>query len=343
MCVCINTGGSVTRCVRWRLCCFVCVCVLTLAFVIHSLFSCVCKHWRPSYTRFARVCAFCRMSDGWSCEIEYKRTREFATLASQDPAYQVAVRLKRFLNRVAEAPIEADFHRLSGRVVLAVVMLRRKDGTYEFYEGVNTEVAIQTGSLCAERAAIAAARADSPNLARFEICAIGTIYAPLTKEEGEPSKNPSWPCGVCMEWIKKACGKSEMMRIIGFPNTNFDTVIERFLCLNRKVPHINFDEVALTRVPSAPFVAPVVAPNSNSTFRQPMAIKPRIFEHLQICESCSSVHPTGEPCLLCAPGCTLFLQSGAASPLRTKRVADQPHASLRLHPSNSHSDSPLTE
>ena len=281
------------------------------------------------------------MSSEWSCEIEYKRTRSFASLANQDPAYQVAVRLKRFLARVAEAPLEADFHRLSGRVVLAVVMLRRKDGTYEFYEGVNTEVAIQTGSLCAERAAIAAARADSPNLARFEICAIGTIYAPLTRDEPEPSKNPSWPCGVCMEWIKKACGKSEMMRIIGFPNTQFESVIERFLCLNKRQNEIGFDQVALTRFPSAPFVAPVATANANTTFRQPMeTFTPKVFENLEICDSCASVHPAGEPCLLCSPGCNLLLQSGACSPLRTKRVADQAHV-RGLKPQLS--DSPMME
>ena len=270
------------------------------------------------------------MTSEWSSEIEYVRTRSFATLANQDPAYQVAVRLKRFLQRVAEAPLEADFHRLSGRVVLAVVMLRRRDGTYEFYEGVNTEGAIQTGSLCAERAAIAAARADIPNLARFEICAIGTIYAPLTKEEGEPSKNPSWPCGVCMEWIKKACGKSEMMRIVGFPNTSFDTVIERFLCLNKSQP-VAFEDVALTRISPAPFAAPVI-PNSNTTHRMPMAkVDPIVFEKLQICESCASVIPAGEICLLCSPGSAHLLANySMVSPLRTKRVADQAHASKRV-------------
>ena len=267
------------------------------------------------------------MSDSeWSSEVEYIRTRQFAALANQDPAYQVAVRLKRFLQRVADAPLEADFHRLSGRVVLAVVMLRRVDGTYEFYEGVNTEVAIQTGSLCAERAAIAAARADIPNLARFEICAIGTIYAPLTKDESEPSKNPSWPCGVCMEWIKKACGKSEMMRIIGFPNTKFETVIERFLCLNKK-QSVDFSQVALTRVSHAPFAAPA-ASDTNTTQRiDKLQGKPETIKELVICDSCSSVHPASEFCLLCSPGSTHLLANySMVAPLRTKRIANQSHA-----------------
>jgi cytidine deaminase len=264
---------------------------------------------------------------GWSCEIEYLRTRPFSSLSNQDPAYQVAVRLKRFLQRVSDAPLEADFHRLSGRVVLAVVMLRRVDGTYEFYEGVNTEVAIQTGSLCAERAAIAAARADIPNLARFEICAIGTIYAPLTKDEPEPSKNPSWPCGVCNEWIKKACGKSESFRVIGFPNTKFDTVIERFLCLKRSKP-VSFSEVALARVKHAPFATPA-ATDKNTTQRvSDLQGKPQIIEDLVICESCSSVYPAGEVCLLCSPGSAhLIANYSMVAPLRTKRVADQAHAS----------------
>lgn len=268
-------------------------------------------------------------SSEWSSEVEYIRTRQFTSIANQDPAYQVAVRLKRFLQRVADAPLEADFHRLSGRVVLAVVMLRRQDGTYEFYEGVNTEVAIQTGSLCAERAAIAAARADIPNLARFEICAIGTIYAPLTKSEPEPSKNPSWPCGVCMEWIKKACGKSEMMRIIGFTNTKFETVIERFLCLNRK-QDVDFSQVSLTRLNHAPFAAPA-ATDTNTTQRvSNMGGQSQTLENLVICESCASIYPTGEICLLCSPGSAHLLANYTmVAPLRTKRVADQAHASQR--------------
>jgi cytidine deaminase len=262
----------------------------------------------------------------WSCEVEYVRTRPFVNLGNQDPAYQVTVRLKRFLQRVAEAPLEADFHRLSGRVVLAVVMIRRVDGTYEFYEGVNTEVAIQTGSLCAERAAIAAARADIPNLARFEICAIATIYAPLTKSESEPSKNPSWPCGVCNEWIKKACGKSESFRIIGYPNTKFESVIEKFLCLNKKTP-VPFSEVALTRTKHAPFAGPA-ATDTNTTQRiSNLQGKPEKIENLVVCESCASIYPAGEMCLLCSPGSTHLLANySMVAPLRTKRVADQHHA-----------------
>jgi len=257
----------------------------------------------------------------WSCEVEYVRTRPLASLEFPDPALQVAVRLKEFLEEVANAPLEADFHRLSGRVVLAVVMVRRRDGSFHFYKGVNTEVAIQTGSLCAERAAIGAARADFPNLARFEICAIGTIYAPLMRSEPEPRKNPSWPCGVCMEWIKKACGKSECMRIIGFPNTRFDTVIERFLVLNRKQP-VDFAQVRLTRVRHAPFAAPAL-PNSNSTLRVIQDAKPILFDNLDVCRTCSSVFPQGEICSLCSP-----TPGADVLPLRTKRVADQHHASL---------------
>lgn len=218
-------------------------------------------------------------------------------LTERDPAFLVANRMKKFFQRVGEAPLEPDFHRLSGRVVLAVVMVRTRDHGFAFYEGVNTEVAIQTGSLCAERAAIGAARADMPNLARLEICAIGTVYAPLTREEPEPNKNPSWPCGVCMEWIKKACGKSELMRIIGFPNTKFDTVIERFLVLNQRKESVDFSTVALTRLGA-------------------------VYEKLEICKICSSVFPKSETCLFCSPNRIL------SPPLRTKRVANQRHASL---------------
>ena len=253
----------------------------------------------------------------WSCEIEYIRTRPLAELPPADPARQVAFHLENFLKTVADAPLEPDFHRLSGRVVLALVMLRRKDGSFAFYKGVNTEVAIQTGSLCAERAAIAAARADFPDLARFEICAIGTIYAPLTRAEPEPAKNPSWPCGVCMEWIKKACGKSELMRIIGFPNTKFDTVIEKFLVLNRKQP-VDFSQVRLTRQASS---LPRTEQNPNNT----------LLDHLRVCDSCCSVFPEIETCLFCSPGSPHLSN---VPPLRTKRIADQRHATLSQLPSD---------
>jgi hypothetical protein len=134
---------------------------------------------------------------------------------------------------------------------------------------------------------------------------------------------------VCMEWIKKACGKSEMMRIIGFPNTRFETVIERFLCLNRK-QRVDFSDVALTRVCHAPF-ASAAASDTNTTQRVAnMQGQPQTIETLLVCDSCSSVYPKGEICLLCSSGSAHLLANySMVAPLRTKRVADQGHATQK--------------
>jgi hypothetical protein len=46
--------------------------------------------------------------------------------------------------------------------VLAVVMIKRKKAGYSFFRGINLEVSMPTGSLCAERNAIGQALAADP-------------------------------------------------------------------------------------------------------------------------------------------------------------------------------------
>lgn len=170
----------------------------------------------------------------WTVYKEFVRTRDLCQIPSTDPSYQVTSRMKALVERIIRGGknLSLDFHRYSGRAVVSVLMVKPKSSSEPaFFEGINTEVAIQSGSICAERCSFAAARAAHPDLSSNDLIAVACVYVPLMKDEPEPTKNPSWPCGVCMEWYRRLCGKSEIFRFIAYPSTKCETVIERFLNL----------------------------------------------------------------------------------------------------------------
>jgi cytidine deaminase len=118
--------------------------------------------------------------------------------------------------------VDGAFHRLCGRVVLAVV--ETSDG--EFFEGINTEVSIVTGSICGERAAFVHARSRRPELRMQELVAVACITVPLASENGL-DRNPLWPCGVCMEWVQKIQAKNPKFRMYAYDSVRMEKVVER--------------------------------------------------------------------------------------------------------------------
>lgn len=93
---------------------------------------------------------------------------------------------------------DAFWHRKSGQPVLSIAVCRsdeKDDGeSFVAYRGMNTEVSLPCGSLCAERAAIARAASDFQHASR--LLAIAVV---------DPSEriNPLWPCEVCQSWLAK--------------------------------------------------------------------------------------------------------------------------------------------
>lgn len=90
---------------------------------------------------------------------------------------------------------DAFWHRRSRKTVLSAVICRTADGSgFVAHRGMNTEVSLPAGSLCAERAAICRAASDFHSAS--SIAAIATM-------DPDNSLNPIWPCEVCQSWLAK--------------------------------------------------------------------------------------------------------------------------------------------
>ena len=112
------------------------------------------------------------------------------------------------------------------RKVVMAVLLTKKSGVEDrpvFWRGMNVEVSMPTGTLCAERNAISNALAGDQTLRRTHLQGVAVLSLTLDRESGEvlrvgglsPSDhngggevsevalNPLDPCGACMEWLKK--------------------------------------------------------------------------------------------------------------------------------------------
>eukprot|EP00439_Symbiodinium_sp_Y106_P081139 s1674_g20.t1 len=125
------------------------------------------------------------------------------------------------------------FHRKSDRVVLAVLHVEN-GGQARFARGINSEVSLPTGSICAERAAIANARTLYPGIMRKQMKGIAVLDVPATVPGGgggDPVElqNPLPPCGACREWLNKIQEESPGFYVLTFEDLSLDVVHERFL------------------------------------------------------------------------------------------------------------------
>eukprot|EP00300_Choanocystis_sp_HF-7_P014389 c18674_g1_i4.p1 GENE.c18674_g1_i4~~c18674_g1_i4.p1 ORF type:complete len:230 (+),score=55.54 c18674_g1_i4:298-987(+) len=107
-----------------------------------------------------------------------------------------------------------------------------QDGTHLFYRGINMEVSMPTGSLCAERNAISTALAADLSLTRSEFVMLGVLSVTIpTSDPPTPGKtpdtialNPLAPCGACQEWLKKVSEVNPDFRVVTFTNTKCESV-----------------------------------------------------------------------------------------------------------------------
>jgi cytidine deaminase len=161
----------------------------------------------------------------WVATQELTRTRLLDSLGPGDSGRAISERLKQYLSKfMGSSGVQVDgaFHRLCGRVVLAVV--ETSDG--ELFEGINTEVSIVTGSICGERAAFVHARSRRPELRMQDLVAVACITIPLVSENGL-DRNPLWPCGVCMEWVQKIQAKNPHFRMFAYDSVRMEKLVER--------------------------------------------------------------------------------------------------------------------
>lgn len=132
-----------------------------------------------------------------------------------------------FMERVQESRPDPWFHRKSEKLILSVVQVN-VDGVPHFFEGMNAEVSLPTGSICAERSAILHARAKLPGVRRCDFMGVAVLEVPLVPEPSEPLANPLQPCGACREWLLKLQEENPSLIIVTYHGTDLAELEERF-------------------------------------------------------------------------------------------------------------------
>ncbi len=138
--------------------------------------------------------------------------------------------------------LETFWLRKSGKPVLAALLVSTPEGP-RIHRGMNLEVSLPTGTLCAERNAIGSALAANPRLGRRDFRAIAVWAPPLWVKKEDPAspgaspaspespalvlqdRNPLLPCGACREWLQQIAEVNPELLVITFPAGTFDQVI----------------------------------------------------------------------------------------------------------------------
>ena len=152
--------------------------------------------------------------------------------------------------RQFEAVRDSDTHELTtfwlrktGKAVLAVLLTRSPDGKVTYWRGLNLEVSMPTGTLCAERNAIGNALAADQAVHRRDMLGVAVLSVPLDRaaevkamertrgelvpmssEAAETALNPLDPCGACMEWLKKISEVNPDFKVLTFTSTSCEKI-----------------------------------------------------------------------------------------------------------------------
>jgi len=115
------------------------------------------------------------------------------------------------------------FHRKGLKEVLCVVVICDRYGIEGVrnqripIRGINLEVSLPTGTLCAERNAIGTALGRFPQLERSDIEAVAVLSL-------DPHLSKLGPCGACQEWFRKVTEVSPSLRILSFGSPQADSI-----------------------------------------------------------------------------------------------------------------------
>jgi len=199
----------------------------------------------PEFSKLAAKPAriLCGRKSYWITKKEYTRVRFLLDMDPNDPTRVLTERLQEYMNEVKNTPPSTWFHRKSYRLVLSMLQIKNpRTGSFEFIRGINSEISLPTGSVCAERAAITAARSRFPDLKRKHFYAIAVMDFPLFNENKQPLRpvsNPLGPCGGCREYLHKFHEKNENFRVITYSGIDCTEVHERFLFISQVTKEIS--------------------------------------------------------------------------------------------------------
>lgn len=163
------------------------------------------RPYRPTYFHFWQLKTFWHESKITDEDIEVHSFEEMETvppMAINQTSGEVSKIVKEmiqfrkdFLEAVqvgSRSDLKKFWLRKTKKPVLAVLLVRKPDGTDILYRGTNMEVSMPTGSLCAERNVIGTALAQNPGLKREDLLMVAVLAVTLPKE---PAKLPSPPPG----------------------------------------------------------------------------------------------------------------------------------------------------
>ena len=148
----------------------------------------------------------------------------------EDPVVQLACEAMRdwrtrYREARPDAPTEANrrnedqfWFRKGTQEVLAVIVVRDQNDPsgMRVFAGVNLEVSLPTGTLCAERNTIGTAFASMPRLERKDFLAVAVL--------GLGSRARLGPCGACQEWLRKMAEANPDLRVITFEGADCEKI-----------------------------------------------------------------------------------------------------------------------
>lgn len=164
----------------------------------------------------------------WIIRKEYTRVRSVANIDPDSSVTRLCREMKAYAEWCKKFPPDPFFHRKSSRAVLAVLHVEI-DGVSHYVRGINSEVSLPTGAVCAERASVVKARSEFA-ARREHMKGIAVLEVPLSEaHEDVVLSNPLPPCGACREWLEKIQEVSSGFYVLTFPELSLDTVHERFM------------------------------------------------------------------------------------------------------------------
>ena len=116
-----------------------------------------------------------------------------------------------YYNEIKNSTINQNTYwiRKSKKVVLAIVCLKHND-KFDYIRGINVEVSIASGTICAERNAIGSCFIKYPDLKKTDLQYIAIGHYNVYNH----TLNNIKPCYVCQEWLYKLWGDLWQERLL---------------------------------------------------------------------------------------------------------------------------------
>ena len=224
------------------------------------------RSYRPDYLHIWRMKTYWDSQVLCEEDVEFHSFRKLETRPpihrTQLPAAERAMVEEMIkYKRQFEAVRDLSMHELGSfwlrkthKVVMAVLLTQKNGQPPVYWRGMNVEVSMPTGTLCAERNAIGNALAGDQTLCRKDMAYVAVLSMDLTPPGGgggggggsgggggggggggrvlhansddaaEVAMNPLDPCGACMEWLKKIGEVNPDFKVVTFADSSCEHV-----------------------------------------------------------------------------------------------------------------------